>query len=180
AAGGRRQPELREGELERYGAARRPRRRRSRATRAALTPQLAPQLAPQLPLKAGAHELLALVAFELLVARLLVAGLHAVLLLLLRRGRGVRSALQAGAHELLALVAFLVARLGVAVLHALLLLLLRRSRLLLCVLLVLRPGAVGGEDEGNRGDQQSHWLSSSRRSMALTNLASFGATRVPY
>src|SRR5687767_1747957 len=83
--------------------------------------------------QAGAHELLALLAGELLVARLLVAGCHLVLLRLLLGRRGGIVALQAGAHELLALLAgeLLVGGLLIARLHQVLLLLLRRGRLLL-------------------------------------------------
>src|SRR5438105_11176569 len=150
----------------RCGAARRARRRRSRATRAASA------------LEARAHELLALVALELLVARLLVAILHAALLLLLRRGGGGAAALQAGAHELLALVALLVGRALVAFLHARLLFLLRGGRFL--VFLVLRVGGRCGKGEANCSDHESHCgSSSSSRSMALTSLASSGSTRVP-
>src|SRR5882672_6293364 len=84
-----------------------------------------------LALQATAHELLAIVAFHLLVAGLLVAGLHLFLLrLLLVAGAGIL-AFQTGAHELLAIVAFLVGGLVVASLHALLLGLLFIGRLLL-------------------------------------------------
>src|SRR5207245_418096 len=100
-------------------------------------------------LQALAHEFLALVAF--LVARLLVAGRH---LVLLRRHLGV-VALEARAHEGLALVALLLARLLIARLHALLLLLLRGARLLL----VLR---VGGKGEDGEAKNQGFHLGVSR------------------
>src|SRR5262249_19578529 len=79
----------------------------------------------QLALETLAHELLALVAFEVLGARVGVAGFHFLLLrrelFLLRGGRPLGG--QALAHELLALVAFqrLGAGLGVARFHFLLL-----------------------------------------------------------
>ena len=58
-------------------------------------------------LQAARHEFLAVVALQLLVGRLLVAGLHALLLRLLRPASLLAAALQACAHEFLALVAFL-------------------------------------------------------------------------
>src|SRR5262245_31620315 len=80
--------------------------------------------------QAVAHELLALVAFELLVAGFLVARFH---FFLLRRLLARVLAFQARAHELLARVALelLVAGFRVAILHSLLLLLLLFRGLLL-------------------------------------------------
>src|SRR5581483_3320643 len=145
-------------------------RRRSR--RWTPTPAAPPRA--DLALQAARHELLAIVAFQLLVARLLVAVLHARLLC--RLSLAWLIAFQAGAHELLALVALLVAGALVAGLHPLLLLLLRRARFLL----LLGVGAGRGESEAHCCDQQSHGDSSvSRRSMAVTSFASFGSTRVP-
>src|SRR5258706_6328068 len=69
------------------------------------------------------HELLAVVAFHLLVAGILVAGLHALLLCLLLVAGARGLALQTRAHELLARIAFELFVTGrrVARLHALLL-----------------------------------------------------------
>src|SRR3954467_741115 len=88
----------------------------------------------RLALQAFAHEFLALVAFEFLVAGVFVAGFHLVLLRFLLVGRSGVFTREAGAHEFLALVAFLVGRLFVAVFHALLLRLLLLGRLFLCFL----------------------------------------------
>src|SRR5262245_55715763 len=73
-----------------------------------------------LALQALAHEFLALVAFQALRTRLLVARRH---LLLLRIGLRA-AALETGAHECLSLIVIvelLLLRIGVALLHALLL-----------------------------------------------------------
>src|SRR6185503_17833566 len=133
----------------------------------------------QLAAQAAAHEFLAVVALHLLVGRLLVAVLHAVLLLLLRRARAV--VLQAVAHEALALVALhlLGRRLLVAVLHALLLLLLRRARRLLLGFLFLREGGQDDEREGNGCDQGFQGFSFKSFSMAVTSVALSGSTALP-
>src|SRR6185436_20816936 len=101
--------------------------------------------------QALAHESLALVALERLLAGLSVAALHLLLLRRLLRARALAVRLQAFAHERLALVALerLLAGLSVAALHLFLL----RGGLVL--VLVLGPGRHREQRGGDGGDQDA-------------------------